>query len=404
MTVIIEKKQYFDPEQIQPYFQPIVCVSTSKILGYEVLGRVQTPVGMQSLGPFFHDEQISDAAKVEVDRIVRYKALERFKKAGKDCLLFINIQPRWLIPHRDYSALPTLDYLNAFGIDGERIVIEICESGFQEETQIMARLIDRYRQAGCQIALDDFGQGFTDLDRIIQIRPNYLKMRMTLPGTEENHNFSRYMLESLGVMCQKTGLNLILEEVESIKQFENGLRAGARYFQGYYFSRPVPDLVDWDRLHQLINEGLQRCRETVQNRLFRRSQTEREINRVVDLFNETLAAASESPTIIEALKPMLDAIPSGWLRVYCCQSTGYQLTPNYIRESSRVWRCQTEYAGRNWSWRPYFFPNISESRRTGKGVLSDTYLDIENGHKIWTFTCPMNSDIFLFIDNTIGLL
>lgn len=389
----------YDEERIKPYFQPIVCVSTSKILGYEVLGRIETKGVVKSLGPFFHDPEISDDEKVRVDRIIRHKALEIFKKAGEKCLLFLNIQPRWLLSYYDDCSLPTLNFLNEFNIDGSRIVIEICESSFNEETRILADMVGRYRKAGCKIALDDFGQGFTDLDRIISLRPDYLKMRMGFTREGENSSLSRYLLESLGSLCQKIGLNLVLEEIETVDQLQIGLGAGARYFQGYYFSPASADMIEWERLHILIEEGLTRCMEVVQVKQSRRIKTANELNSFVAAVFKTLTSETLYSDLTGLIRSMIASAAPNWVRVYCCQSNGYQTTPNYFREVPGSWLIQPEYLGRNWSWRPYFFPNVSEARQVGKGVLSDTYLDMETGLKIWTFTFPLVDDCFLFIDS-----
>lgn len=64
-----------DDDAIVPFFQPIIAVDTRKIVGYEVLGRVRTPSGVYSLGPFFHDPAVPKGAKVRADRLIRQKAL-----------------------------------------------------------------------------------------------------------------------------------------------------------------------------------------------------------------------------------------------------------------------------------------------------------------------------------------
>ena len=59
---------------------------------------------------------------------------------------------------------------------------------------------------------------------------------------------------------------------------------------------------------------------------------------------------------------------------------------------------QPEYCEKNWSWRPYFLENIFKMRSDKKGILSDLYRDIETGETIRTFSYPLNSEEYLFID------
>jgi hypothetical protein len=54
--------------------------------------------------------------------------------------------------------------------------------------------------------------------------------------------------------------------------------------------------------------------------------------------------------------------------------------------------------GKNWSWRPYFLENIIKMRNERKGILSDLYSDIETGETIRTFSFPISSIDYLFID------
>ncbi|MGQ9497721.1 MAG: hypothetical protein ACUVRC_01790 [Desulfotomaculales bacterium] len=74
-----------DDDAIVPFFQPKIAVDTTKIAGYEVLGRVRTLSGVHSLGPFFHDPAVPKGAKVKADRLIRQKALET------DRFLFIDL-------------------------------------------------------------------------------------------------------------------------------------------------------------------------------------------------------------------------------------------------------------------------------------------------------------------------
>ncbi len=83
-------------EEITPFFQPIVEIDTCRVYGFEVLGRRITPHGVESLGHFFHDPEISEAKKLAVDRFIRRHALQIFGKyqLHKDFSLFLNIQPQ----------------------------------------------------------------------------------------------------------------------------------------------------------------------------------------------------------------------------------------------------------------------------------------------------------------------
>ena len=84
-------------------------------------------------------------------------------------------------------------------------------------------------------------------------------------------------------------------------------------------------------------------------------------------------------------------------RMYVCDEDGFQKSPN-IFKGKDGWTTQKEYIHKNWSWRPYFLENIIKMRNERKGILSDLYSDIESGETIRTFSYPINTNEFLFID------
>lgn len=82
--------------QIVPYFQPIIGADQQQVWGYEVLGRIHSAGGIQSLGPFFNDPSADPALQRQVDRHVRDLALKKFAEEQTDGHLFINVNPDWL--------------------------------------------------------------------------------------------------------------------------------------------------------------------------------------------------------------------------------------------------------------------------------------------------------------------
>ena len=157
-------------DQLRPFFQPIVSVANGTIFGYEVLARLQGDAGQyNTIGWFFGDESVSDEDRIAVDRAVRERALQYVKEHPESGRLFLNIHPNWIFNYRESTeTFPTLRLLDELGIDGENIVIEITEQKFLEANfEFLNRLIDRYRERGIKIAIDDFS--FPNFDRLLSI-------------------------------------------------------------------------------------------------------------------------------------------------------------------------------------------------------------------------------------------
>ncbi|NPV29852.1 MAG: EAL domain-containing protein [Firmicutes bacterium] len=382
-----------EDDAIVPFFQPIIAVDAGKIAGYEVLGRVQTPGGVYSLGPFFHDPAVPERAKVKADRLIRQKALEQVAAAGIGAKVFLNIQPQWVYPFLGRAErLPTVDYLQTYGISGDRIVIEISEAGASVAPKDLAELAGRYREAGCKVALDDFGLEFNNLERIFVLKPDFLKISTALPGDTSNKALFCSLLKVLGLFAHETGLNLVLEGVETEEQFLAGLDAGVRYFQGYFLAPPQPELLPEDSLADLIARELDRYVSGKVKRWTGELEIAAQMNA---LLNDVSGAADR---LDECLSQLLRAAPPSWIRVYVCDSYGYQKTPNYVKNGTGNWLPQYGYVGRNWCWRPYFFPYVVEAARKRQGVLSAAYLDLESCRPVRTFVYPLGADRFLFID------
>lgn len=384
---------------LRPYFQPIICVDKNDVFAYEVLGRKCTKCGVESMGEFFHSPLVTAQEKVKVDRIIRFQALELLKKKNRGETLFINIQPHWMLPFlHAKESFPTLQEILRRNLDGSQVVIEICEDGFDEHNDILLNLTKRYREAGCKIAIDDFGEGFSSLARIALLKPDYVKISAGMLICNSDKEYGRFILQSIGILCSNTGTSLILEEVETMEQFLMGLDAGVRYFQGYFFAPPHPDFLDPGFAYEIIKKGLHGY---IENKTSQQIDIMRFSDRMdwfircqLDIF----AAKVHAENIGDFIHKLTVRAPQSWLRMYVCNYWGYQITPNYTRKNETEWLPEPQYHGRNWCWRPYFLPRVVGARHTGKGNLSQPYMDLETKAIVWTFVFPLSEDLFLLID------
>src|SRR5690606_36646549 len=92
--------------------------------------------------------------------------------------LTLNIPPAWISRLGDKAASPTLKMVESSGIDPARVVIEITET--HGELRQLQRLVKQYHQAGLRVAIDDLGAGNSQLDRIIALAPDIIKLDMRL--------------------------------------------------------------------------------------------------------------------------------------------------------------------------------------------------------------------------------
>ncbi|PIF48583.1 MULTISPECIES: EAL domain-containing protein [Pseudomonas] len=348
-------------------FQPFIDTATGRIAGVEALGRLRQADGqLNSVGPLFADPRTPAIALRRLDRQIRDNALSRLHEAPADWFLSLNMSPRWISRLRADQALPSLKQLARYDIDPQRIVFEITELG--GNGQRLAEVVARYREAGARIAIDDFGAGYSQLDRVLALQPDILKLDMRLFQAAALGGPSSDVVKALAQMAEKTGCWIIAEGVETEAQLNFALECGSRYVQGFLFARAQEAFFPSDAFVQRFAELRQRY---VRQKLVERGRLMQMRQQLAELMS-ILQAWAQAHAPLSAL-PQLDAFP--WLlRFYQCDRHGTQLTPN-LEWRQHGWVADNRYLGHNWSWRPYFYHLLAEGWEERRLTLSNTYRD-----------------------------
>jgi EAL domain-containing protein (putative c-di-GMP-specific phosphodiesterase class I) len=214
-----------------PYFQPIIETATGRIAGYEALARMEDSAGnVISAGGLFSDQTIDVKERIELDRDVRLKALQQLEKLPDDTYLSINISPEWLQYLESLDNLPTLEMIKSLAADSSKIIIEITE--LDGDLEVIERLVERYREQGFRVAIDDFGTGFSQLDRIALLKPDIIKLDMTLIKSGVTDDRRSSMIQMLGELASKLGSKVLCEGVETEEEYYLALSCNAVYVRG----------------------------------------------------------------------------------------------------------------------------------------------------------------------------
>ncbi|SDK10499.1 EAL domain, c-di-GMP-specific phosphodiesterase class I (or its enzymatically inactive variant) [Pseudomonas indica] len=348
-------------------FQPFIDTATGRIAGIEALGRLRQADGeLRSVGPLFLDPKNSPAALRRLDRLIRENALQRLAEAPDDWFLSLNISPRWISRLRPGQPLPSLKQLERQGVPAERIVFEITELGGASHR--LPEVVARYREAGARIAIDDFGAGYSQLDRVLALQPDILKLDMRLFQAAARGGPSGEVVKALAMMAEKTGCWIIAEGVETEAELDFALECGARYVQGYLFARAEPDFFPADAFVERFAQLRDRY---VHDKLAERARGIVLRQQLLELMGilKPWAEAGAAPGQL----PSLQRYP--WLlRLYQCDRQGTQVSPNLERHQGQ-WREDARYLGHNWSWRPYFYQLLAEGWEERRLSVSGTYRD-----------------------------
>jgi EAL domain-containing protein (putative c-di-GMP-specific phosphodiesterase class I) len=371
-----------------PYYQPLIDTATGKIAGYEALARLRDEDGtVRSAGPLFTDPGMDPEELLELDRDVRRLALERFRDTPSG-FISLNISPLWVSRLQPGEPLPSLLLLEEIGLPPEQVVFEITE--LQGDIHQLRDAVQRYREAGIRIAIDDFGAGYSMLDRVLALEPDILKLDIQLFRKAAAGNISSGdFIRALALMAEKSGCWIIAEGVETEQELHFALECGARYVQGYLFARPEENFLS----PEAVQKQFSRVRDQyVSGKLAERAKLAGLRASLAKLFGDLRAwlTAGGRPADLPSTKeyPWL-------LRCFLCDAHGTQISPNY-EWTGKQWVADPRYLDHNWSWRPYFYQILAEGGEDSRVILSNRYRDATSNQYCMTSG--------LFIDDSRHLL
>ncbi len=211
-------------------FQPISELATGRVNGLEALARFD---GAANGGPqhWFAEAQ-TVGLRLELEMLAVSAALAEFDRAPTDAYLSLNVSPETV-------ASPSLfDSMN--GVDWERIVLEITEHAPVEDYAELGTALDEVRRRGARLAVDDAGAGFASLQHILQLKPDYIKLDISLTRGVDTEPGKNALAQALIAFAPQVGATIIAEGVETAAQLEALRRLGVRHGQGFFLARPGP--------------------------------------------------------------------------------------------------------------------------------------------------------------------
>ena len=246
----LEKKQFIldDFEMalaenwIQVYYQPIIRSVSGQICDLEALARWIDPErGFLSPAEFIpHLEEAGLIYKLDLyvlEHVLAYIKIE--EKEGM-----------FVIPHSinlsrsDFDACDMVEEIrrrvDAAGVSRNMISIEITESIIGSDFAFMKQQVERFRELGFPVWMDDFGSGYSSLDVLQSIKFDLIKFDMGFLRKLDEGDNGKIILTELMRMASSLGLDTICEGVETKEQAQFLREIGCSKLQGYYFGRPMP--------------------------------------------------------------------------------------------------------------------------------------------------------------------
>lgn len=218
------------------HIQPIVT-SKQEVFAYEMLARFKDVDG-NSVPP----NEVFKAAKKRnrmyaLDRVCRMTAVKNAATISKK--VFINFIPT-SIYSPEHCLRTTVQLANQLGIPFSQLVFEVVETEKVDDIDHLKKILAYYREKGLHYALDDVGDGFSTIEVLEQLMPNYMKLDMKfVQGVSHDLNKQATAKNFLTAALQ-VGATPLAEGIEEWADFEWLKEVGYELFQGYLFGKPGP--------------------------------------------------------------------------------------------------------------------------------------------------------------------
>lgn len=237
--LIGEFETALNENQFCMYLQPQTD-KDGNMLGAEALIRWNHPnMGLIMPGAFI--ECFEDAGLIyRLDNYIWEKAakqLKIWKDSGYNYYISVNISAKDFYHIDVYQTFKNL--VSKYGIDTDKLHIEITETALSEDKQAAHKTIERLHDEGFIIEIDDFGSGYSSFNFLKDVCADVIKIDRVFLKKSSHEERGEQILRSIISLSHDIGMDVITEGVENVDQLSMLAKMNCDWFQGYYFSKPI---------------------------------------------------------------------------------------------------------------------------------------------------------------------
>lgn len=224
--------------RITTHYQPIVDMDEGTIMGYEALARGPRDTAFEGPDVLFagcHEVRLLP----ELDRVCRCQAVRNARGFDPRQKLFLNALPESLSAP-GFTDGGFLEAIRDASLEPRNVVLEITERSSIHDFEAFERHLGPLRRQGFLVAIDDVGTGYSSLQTITEVQPDFIKIDMSLIKNIHRSLLKQELVHSLLQVGARIGAKVIAEGIEAEEEHRSLRRCGVRYGQGFYFARPAP--------------------------------------------------------------------------------------------------------------------------------------------------------------------
>jgi EAL domain-containing protein (putative c-di-GMP-specific phosphodiesterase class I) len=377
----------FKNYQLHTAVQPIFSLAHKRIVGYEALARIKD-VSEKFVSPltlFNPDQSQSDI--VFLDRLCRHLHLYNFARLNDEVnWLFLNVSPH-TIANSDVYGTFFRELLEARHFPSERIVIEIVEHPISNN-EMLLKTVDFYKNLGCLIAIDDFGAGQSNFDRIWSLSPDIVKVDRAMLLKASGNKSIRNLLSGIISLLHQAGALVLIEGIETQDQAMIALESDADFVQGYFFAKPTMEL-DQSLLPDCSFEEL--FIEYKEKVALSEKTTIKSYKRYAELFQQVISGIKNRLNWTEACDVLLE--DKNVVRCYLLAPSGVQIgstktNAHFFGQSDARFRPLEEANSADWFRRHYLRRAIVHPNQM---QITRPYLSITGAHMCITLSMMFSS-------------
>ncbi|MDB5800561.1 MAG: hypothetical protein JWL63_1500 [Rhodocyclales bacterium] len=373
---------------VSSVFQPIVSFSHSRVIGHEGLIRIAGKSETTITPPDFFKLVDTTGELLQMDRACRL--MHAWNARSSDGWLFLNLHPA-LFGRFDAesSARMVAAMVASSGIPAHRCIIEVVEEAVTDRVRLEDGAA-ALRALGLGLALDDFGAGHSNFDRVWRIQPDVVKLDRSFAVRTEHDATARRVLPRLVSMLHETGALVLLEGIETLDQALIAMDSDIDFGQGWFFARPAAQaLSDSAPVAPALDALWSRYEEHIH------TQEASHHERIAPYLN----AIGYAGVLLSSGIP-LDSAAKGFLDqpaaecFYLLDAEGRQVGTNISAGEQRgkgVLRELGQMPGARWSRRPYFRRAL---QHPGKPQVTRPYVSISSGNTCVTVSAHVRMNGF----------
>ncbi|WP_339178753.1 EAL-associated domain-containing protein [Oceanobacillus sp. FSL W7-1293] len=383
-----------DLEQLLPYYKPIVRADKQLVSGYEVIAYYLDENNKeQRLDWLFDDTSIPDEFRLEVNKYIHQKAIEKKLQEHFTGHLTLYYDAELLVRDNGEVFIDLLHDHQEKGLHLNEIILEIKDTCLPNNTDQLGHIIKYLKTLGVKISIE-LADANGSLNQLAVLHPSFIKVDTSFLKDDLLPHLYKDVYFGVSMLSRKIGASLLFKGIRSYKQLNFAWQSGGEYYQGSYLTYPQQDFIEEDACKNKLTEYFREFVTYEQKKAKAQFELLDSVYAIIDRLLSQTKQTNDDSWLLKLAEGCEDFV----FRIYVCNSVGLQISANVEKDMQGSWTLIEEGMHKNWSWRPYFFENIMRMNIEKKGILSDLYTDIERSELIRTYAYPLSQERYIFFD------